>query len=170
MKFFSFLFILLFFIAGNSCAVIKDEQNWKFSQKKGVCMINSGDLTTPYKFISRKDKTTQPVITINLNSNEKNKSHTKLIFDWHMPKEYPSINIQIGSIRTILIKNKSCVAMKNGTTICFVTGQDHREIISAINASNNIKVDISNNRGSLTSWIIGLNGVRELIERCREVK
>ena len=87
-----------------------------------------------------------------------------------MPKEYPSINIQIGSIRTILIKNKSCVAMKNGTTICFVTGQDHREIISAINASNNIKVDISNNRGSLTSWIIGLNGVRELIERCREVK
>ena len=59
---------------------------------------------------------------------------------------------------------------ENGTTICFVTGQDHREIISAINASNNIKVDISNNRGSLTSWIIGLNGVRELIERCREVK
>ena len=170
MKIFSFLFILMLVIAGNSCAVIKDEQNWKFSQKKGVCTINSGDLTTPYKFITKIEKNNQPIITLNLNSNEKGKSHTKLIFDWHLPKESPSISVQIGNIITILIKKESCIAMKNGTTICFVTGQDHREIINAINVSNTIKLEIFNHKGSMTSWIIRLNGVRELIGRCRERK
>ena len=49
MKFISFLFISLFFIAGNSCAVLKNEQNWRLSEKKGVCTINSGQLIAPYK-------------------------------------------------------------------------------------------------------------------------
>ncbi len=165
MKIFRFLFILLLLIAGNSCADIREKQNWKLTNQKGVCVINSGDLTTQYKFVSKTDKTTQPVITIILNSNEKDKSHTKLIFDWHMPKEHPPINIQTGSVKTILIK--SCIAMKNGTTICYATGQNHKEIISAINTSNNIKVGIPNNN-STKSWVIRLNGVIELIERCKE--
>ena len=168
MKFFSFLFISLFFIAGNSCAVLKNEQNWRLSEKKGVCTINSGQLIAPYKF--KEIKNNKPVLALNLNLNEKDKSYTKIIFGWHLPKESSPINVQIGNSTNILIKEESCTAMKNGTTICFVTGQDHKEIINAINVSNTINLEIFNHKDNMESWVIRLIGVRELIGRCREIK
>jgi hypothetical protein len=167
MKFFSFLFILLFFIVGNSCAVLKNEQNWRLSEKKGVCTITSGQLIAPYKF--KENKNHKPILALNLNLNDKDKSYTKLIFGWYLPKNSPPINFQIGDSTNIFIKGESCTAMKNGTTICFVTGQDHKEIINAVNVSDTINLEIFNHKDNMESWVIRLIGVRELIGRCREI-
>jgi len=60
--------------------------------------------------------------------------------------------------------------MKNGTTICFVTGQDHKEIINAVSVRDTIDLEIFNHKDNMESWVIRLIGVRELIGRCREIK
>jgi len=153
-----------------TAAEVDQKRDWQTTKKKGVCHISSPTFTAPLYLQPDRDKTTQPTLIFTLNRQNVKQSHTKLEINWHFPASHLPVSVTIDHLVPTNIKSQQCIPMKNGATICYITGMSHKALVEAVRYGKTVTIEAPDRYNNALSWTLMLDGFNQFLEHCSKAK